>query len=146
MKFDGLSKPYYRCLVCEKQFMQGKIFLCLFPCFELFHRNPSEFIICEMGSLQGEDKYFCKSDALADAATLMKPPPPQPKPPASSNSRRSNGQPKANPNNPNNPNPARIQQNYHNYNWSYHRYEKARYDLDKSEKDLDQYLEALNPS
>jgi len=51
MKFDGLSKSYFRCLVCEKMFASGKIFLCLFPCFELFHKNPSEFISCELANI-----------------------------------------------------------------------------------------------
>ncbi|CAD8148917.1 unnamed protein product [Paramecium pentaurelia] len=60
MKFDGLTKPYYRCQLCEKLLNVSKIFLCPFPCFELFHRNPSDFIDCDMKMLEplGDGIYF----------------------------------------------------------------------------------------
>ncbi|CAD8053769.1 unnamed protein product [Paramecium primaurelia] len=48
MKFNQLTKPFYRCRLCEKLFNENKIFICAFPCFELFHRNPSDFIECDI--------------------------------------------------------------------------------------------------
>jgi hypothetical protein len=67
MKFEGLTKPYYRCNLCEKLLNQSKIFLCPFPCFELFHRNPSDFIPCDMQVLssKGEGKYFKNESTIA---------------------------------------------------------------------------------
>ncbi|CAD8134015.1 unnamed protein product [Paramecium octaurelia] len=47
MKFNQLTKPFYRCRLCEKLFNENKLFICAFPCFELFHRNPSQFIECD---------------------------------------------------------------------------------------------------
>ncbi|CAD8048425.1 unnamed protein product [Paramecium sonneborni] len=60
IQFDGLTKPYYRCQVCEKLLNINKIFLCPFPCFELFHRNPSDFVHCDMKILEslGDGIYF----------------------------------------------------------------------------------------
>ncbi|CAD8050864.1 unnamed protein product [Paramecium sonneborni] len=52
MKFNSLTKPFYRCRLCEKLFNENKIFLCIYPCFELFHRNPNNFIECDIKLLE----------------------------------------------------------------------------------------------
>lgn len=74
MKMDGLTKPHFRCLACEKLLPHPRIFLCAFPCFDFFHQNPADFLHCNIETLTplGESKYF-KNEPV----TLQLAPPPE---------------------------------------------------------------------